>query len=44
MKMLFHVANFFFLPLKNMTVESNPITNRTYFIHKGKIVAVAGRV
>ena len=35
--------NFFFLPLRKLEVESNPITNRTYFLKDGKVVAVARR-
>jgi hypothetical protein len=35
---------FFFMPLRSLTVESDPNTGRTYFIDKnGKIVAVAWR-
>jgi hypothetical protein len=35
--------NFFFNPFMKMQVESDPVTNRTYFIKDGKIVAVALR-
>jgi hypothetical protein len=31
---------FFSVPFQKMVVEDNPIINRTYFIHKGKILAV----
>ena len=35
--------NFFFIPFKKMTVESDPVTNRTYFVKDDKVVAVALR-
>lgn len=35
--------NFFFLPLKKLEVETDPVINRTYFIKDGKVVAVALR-
>lgn len=41
MKMLITSEEFFFVPLKKLRVESCPVANRTYFIHVGKIVAVA---
>lgn len=37
------VANFFAIPLKKIEIESSPATGRTYFIHRGRIVAVAIR-
>ena len=32
--------NFFFIPLRRLTIESGPITNRTYFIDGDRVVAV----
>lgn len=37
------VPNFFSIPLKKVEIESIPATGRTYFIHQGRIVAVATR-
>lgn len=41
-RIFFHVPNFFFIPTRQMTIENDPICNRTYFIHNDKIVAVGG--
>ncbi len=35
--------DFFAIPLKQVAIEAMPETGRTYFIHKGRIVAVAKR-
>jgi hypothetical protein len=35
--------DFFFIPLKTLTVESDPNTNRTYLLKGDRIVAV-GRI
>lgn len=35
--------NFFSIPMKQVEIETVPATGRTYFIHKGRIVAVAKR-
>lgn len=37
------VANFFAIPLKKVEVETVPETGRVYFVHDGRIVAVAIR-
>ena len=37
------VNNFFSIPTREIEIEAVPATGRTYFIHKGKIVAVAKR-
>jgi len=34
-------SNFFFLKTAQMAIESDPNVGRTYFIHQGRIVAVA---
>lgn len=39
----FVAPNFFFIPLRRMNVESDPIANRVYFVDRDKIVAVALR-
>lgn len=39
----FAVPDFFAIPLKRVEIESVPETGRTYFIHRGAIVAVARR-
>ena len=31
---------FFSIPLKQVEIETAPNTGRTYFVHKGKIIAV----
>lgn len=41
LKFLFHTVDFFSIPPKKLRVESNRVTNRTYFIHRRRIVAVA---
>lgn len=41
MKILVTVPEFFRIPLKKVEIEARPWTGRTYFIHQGKIVAVA---
>lgn len=38
------VPNFFSIPLKDVATEETPATGRVYFIHNGRIVAVARRV
>lgn len=43
MKIEIAVPNFFFLPLKKMTIESVPATGRVYFIFGDRIVAVGKR-
>ncbi len=35
------VPEFFHIPFRKMVIETNEITNRTYFLHHGRIVAVA---
>lgn len=40
-KLLIFDPLFFFIPSKKLLIESCPVVNRTYFIHRGKIVAVA---
>ena len=35
--------NFFFIPLRKLQVETDSVTNRTYFLKDGKVVAVARR-
>jgi hypothetical protein len=42
-KIEFTADNFFFLPVRQMSMESDPFTGRIYFIHKNRIVAVATR-
>lgn len=39
--MLIAPKTFFAIPLKKVDIESDRNTNRTYFIHQGRIVAVA---
>jgi hypothetical protein len=39
----FAVPNFFAIPLKRVEIEAVQYTGRTYFIHRGAIVAVASR-
>lgn len=41
LKLLIAPPTFFSIPLKKIEVESSPVTNRTYFIYRGRIVAVA---
>lgn len=40
MKIILHTPNFFSIPLQNITIEKSPVTNRTYFIYRDRIVAV----
>lgn len=42
-KLLIFDPRFFFIPSKKLQIEADEFTNRTYFIHGGKIVAVATR-
>jgi len=35
------VPNFFSIPTKQMEIDARPELGRTYFIHRGAIVAVA---
>lgn len=37
----FAAADFFAIPLRKVEIESLPETGRTYFLFKGRIVAVA---
>lgn len=37
------VPEFFSIPMKKVEIETVPATGRTYFIHQGRIVAVAHR-
>ena len=39
-KLLIFYPKFFFIPSKKLVIEADPIANRTYFIHAGRIVAV----
>lgn len=39
-RLLFCIPGFLFVPLEQITTESDRVTNRTYFIAGGKIVAV----
>ncbi len=41
LKIVISVPNFFAIPLKKIEVESFPNTGRTYFLYRGRIVAVA---
>jgi hypothetical protein len=43
LKIEFSDPQFFSIPLKKVEIETVPATGRTYFIHQGKIVAVARR-
>lgn len=43
LRILFACEGFFSIPLKKVEIESDPVTDRTYFVHKGRIVAVATR-
>lgn len=38
--LLFAAPEFFILPPKKIRTESDPVINRTYFIHADRIVAV----
>lgn len=40
-KLEFAAPEFFSLPPKALRVEESPVTGRTYFINRGRIVAVA---
>lgn len=40
-KLIIFAENFFSLNLRKLKVESCPIIGRTYFLHGGRIVAVA---
>lgn len=40
MTLLFWSPEFFAVPLKKVAVESCPVTNRTYLVYKGRVVAV----
>lgn len=42
-KMILFVPEFFFIPMKKIKTESDEFTNRTYFLHAGKIVGVGTR-
>ena len=39
----FAVPGFFSIPLRKVEIETVPATGRTYFVHRGAIVAVATR-
>ena len=43
LKIEFAADNFFFIPMKKVEIETVPATGRTYFLHRGEIVAVARR-
>lgn len=43
-KVQFSIENFFFIPLRKMEVEVNRYAGATYFLHEGRIVAVAGAI
>lgn len=38
--LLFATKEFYSAPPKNIRVETDPVINRTYFIYRGRIVAV----
>jgi hypothetical protein len=40
LKMEFAVPNFFAIKMRDVEIESVPETGRTYFLHRGQIVAV----
>lgn len=44
LKIEFAAPGFFAIPLKQVTVEDMPGAGRTYFVHRGQIVAVAIRM
>lgn len=44
LKIEFATPGFFAIPLKQVTVEDMPGAGRTYFVHRGRIVAVAIRL
>lgn len=41
LKIELSVPRFFAIPMKQVEIEAEPGTGRTYFIHRGEIVAVA---
>lgn len=43
-KVQFAVPNFFAIPLRKMEVEVNRYAGATYFLHEGRIIAVAGAI
>ncbi len=43
LRIILQAPGFFSIPLKKIEIETNAIANRTYFLHGGRIVAVAIR-
>lgn len=43
LKIELSVPEFFSIPMKQVEIDDAPGTGRTYFVHKGRIVAVARR-
>lgn len=39
-RIILQCPGFFFIPLKQIEIESSPVTGRVYFLHRGRIVAV----
>jgi hypothetical protein len=43
LKIEISVPNFFFIPMREVEIESVPATGRTYFLKDRRIIAVATR-